>query len=105
MPFTLQPTQFAVKNGQRIIIQKNPYIRISRDGYAIHIQGGQVYDAGGKRLNDLPEWFQDEIKKISPEGLDRVGWKEHRKVGRPSSKENLEKKLKEDDKEGITKDA
>ena len=93
MPLTFQPTKFATVNGRRNLVEKNPFKMISRDGTQIYIQKGQVYSSGGERLNVLPDWFEEEMAKQGKEGLDAVGWTEHRKIGRPATKELLEKKL------------
>jgi len=98
MPLDLQPTKFSTVNGRRVMTQDNPFMRLNRDHLNIYIQRGQVYAAGGERLNVLPDWFDEEIKKVSKEGLERVGWTEHKKVGRPPSKETVEKRMEEKDK-------
>ena len=93
MPLTLQPMLFTVVNGRRKLVKNDQFLMLSKDSQQIFIQHGQVYAPGGERLNTLPDWFEGEIKKQNPDVLDKVGWTEHRKVGRPVSKENLEKKL------------
>lgn len=99
MPLTLQTAKFSVKNGRRFRTEYHPYMRLSKDGEHVYIQDGQVYAGGGERVNLLPGWFEEEIKKQSKEGLDEVGWTEHKKVGRPPSKETIEARLDEKAKE------
>ena len=96
MPLTFQCTKFAVRNGQKVIIEDRPFLRLTNKGQEVYIQAGQVFQSGTERLNDLPDWFEDAIKLQSKEALDAVGWKHHKKVGRPPSKETVEKRLNED---------
>ena len=95
MPLDLQPMKFATVNGRRVMTENKQYMCLNRDHINLFIQGGQVYASGGDRLNVLPDWFDEEIKKQSKEGLERVGWTEHKKVGRPPSKETVEKRMEE----------
>jgi len=101
MPLTFQTTEFQVISGKRKLVRFQPFLRMTKDGQDVYIQNGQVYAGGAERLNNLPDWFQDELKKQNPEALDQVGWTEHRKVGRPASKETLEKKLSEKEPKGF----
>ena len=98
MPLDLQSTKFATVNGQRVITERKPYMVLNYNHQDIYIQNGQVYSSGGERLNVLPDWFEAEIKKQPKESLESVGWKEHKKVGRPPSKETVEKRMEEKDK-------
>ena len=95
MPLDLQPMKFSTVNGRRMMTEHNPYLVLNRDHQNVFIQRGQVFAAGGERMNVLPDWFDEEIKKVSKEGLEKVGWKEHKKVGRPPSKETVEKRMSE----------
>lgn len=93
MPLSFHPMQYSVVSGKRKLVSNNPFLRLTKDGQEIYIQGGQVYSPGTERLNTLPDWFEEEMKKQDKKALDEVGWEEHRKVGRPVSKEKLEEQL------------
>ena len=91
MPLDLRPTKFATVNGRRVVTENNPYMLLSFNHEHVYIQKGQVYASGGSRLNSLPDWFETEIAKQGKEGLDAVGWTEHRRVGRPPKDASPEK--------------
>lgn len=55
------------------LIATNHYIRIrSEAGGPLFIQNGKVYAEGGEEIKDLPQWFQDEVKKVPPAQLKEV---------------------------------
>ncbi len=56
----------------------NPYLRLCQgSGPPLFIQRGMVYSEGSQRIKkaDLPEWFQEELDKVSKAILNEVGWK------------------------------
>src|SRR5690348_11612809 len=57
----------------------NPYVRLKhgRDEPPLYVQQGVVYDEGGTEIKDLPEWFDEELRKVSPSALMEIGWRSH----------------------------
>lgn len=59
------------------IKEVNPYLRLSRrDHPPLYIQKGRVFPENGPEVPkaELPEWFWQEIAKITSQGLTEVGW-------------------------------
>lgn len=53
----------------------SPYVRICRAAAPpIFLQEGQVFSEGGEPVTPLPEWFEEELAKITPKVRDEVGW-------------------------------
>jgi hypothetical protein len=60
------------------IVEEHHYIRLRGDGaeYPLYIQGGRVFAENGPEVaaDELPEWFDVELAKCSPQALAAVGW-------------------------------
>jgi len=53
----------------------DPYVRICRAHEPpIFLQGGAAYSEGGPPVTPLPEWFEEELAKITPKALEECGW-------------------------------
>jgi hypothetical protein len=46
------------------------------DAAPVWLQGGAVYGEGGDEIakDELPDWFDEELRKCSPASLHAVGW-------------------------------
>jgi len=55
--------------------QVDPYVRLSNGSLTLFIQNGTVYSEDGKRVKEanLPEWWDEELEKLSPEARTAVG--------------------------------
>jgi hypothetical protein len=54
----------------------NPnYVRLSNGTFPLFVQGGAVYSEDGREVDedDLPDWFEEELNKLSPEAKEAVG--------------------------------
>jgi hypothetical protein len=60
-----------VSGSQAVRLTKvTPYIRlVSGQGPPIFIQNGKLWSEGGPPITDIPNWFYDEIRKVSKEAL------------------------------------
>lgn len=62
--------QFAKVPGQNTfrLNKTNAYVRLSRDGLAIIVQGGKLYTEGGAefKAKDIPEWYAAEVARLDP---------------------------------------
>ena len=78
MAFSLSPHRVQKIPGtdQSRIIGSNHYMRLSKEGTTLFLQSGNVYSEGGQRYKegDLPEWFEDEVAKISPKAMADCGF-------------------------------
>jgi hypothetical protein len=52
-----------------------PYISIETEQGELFIQNGQVFPMTGPPVSDPPQWFWDEVKKMTPEALADVKFK------------------------------
>ncbi len=82
------------RRGERVV-RVSPYVRIAqRGGPTLYLKEGQVYTESGKKVDQLPPWFEEELKKISSKVLAEVGFTEvgpKRGRGRPSKEEQARK--------------
>jgi len=55
--------------------QVDPHVRLSNGSLTLFIQNGTVYSEDGKRMKEanLPDWFEGELEKLSPETRTAVG--------------------------------
>ena len=55
--------------------QVDPYVRLSNGSLTLFIQNGTVYSEDGKRMKEanLPEWWDEELEKLSPEARKAIG--------------------------------
>lgn len=81
MPLNLNKvTEFAAVQGtaQIQLVAEHHFIRLkgAEAESALYIQGGRVYGEGGPEIDagELPEWFDVELSKCSPQALAAVGW-------------------------------
>jgi len=51
-----------------------PYVSIKTEKGEMFIQNGQVFSMSGPPISDPPQWFLDEVKKLTPEALAEVKW-------------------------------
>lgn len=67
-----------VSGSQAVRLTKvTPYIRLSSgQGPPIFIQNGKLWSEGGPPIKDIPDWFYDELAKISKTALAAVNYKE-----------------------------
>ena len=62
--------------GMDRITGQNPYLRLKQgEAPPIFIQRGQAMDENGNIIRDLPDWFHEELAKVSPKMLAECGWK------------------------------
>lgn len=77
MGFTLNVHEMKPIGMNRVVIGKStPYVRIKGGGLdspPVFLQEGKIYYEDGTEVKDLPEWFADEFKKVSPAMLKNVG--------------------------------
>ena len=52
-----------------------PYISIETEHGELFIQNGQVFPMTGPPISDPPQWFWDEVKKLTPQALAEVKFK------------------------------
>ena len=52
-----------------------PYISIETEHGELFIQNGQVLPMTGPPVTDHPQWFWDEVKKLTPQALAEVKFK------------------------------
>lgn len=64
-----KPQQTRVVGGVANVIKDNPTMMVKSGDGALWVQGGLVYDDGGKALvgDEIPGWFWEEYKKVSPD--------------------------------------
>lgn len=78
MPLSLKVHHFEKIPGSQNsrLTQVTPYLRLSRGQEPpVYVQGGQVWSEGGADpLEQLPDWFGEEVAKASPAALKEVGW-------------------------------
>lgn len=93
MAFTLNVHEMKSVGMSRVVIgASKPYVRIKAGGNEsppVYLQEGKIYYEDGTEVKDLPEWFEDEFKKVSPAMLKNVGM----------IKEMVKRGLVEDDKQ------
>jgi hypothetical protein len=61
----------------------NPnYVRLSNGTFPLFLQDGAIYSEDGREVDedDLPDWFEEELAKLSPEAKKAVG------LGKPKPK-------------------
>lgn len=63
------------------LVKTTPYVRLCRQDPVtkitappIYVQGGRAYGEGGPELATLPDWFEEEMAKLTPKLRDEVGW-------------------------------
>jgi hypothetical protein len=62
---------------QTRLVRMNPYVRIGRkDHPPIYVQAGQVYGEGGQPVDPLPDWFGEEMSRLSPKVRNEIGWRD-----------------------------
>jgi len=71
MAFSLKPHVVKKKEGSEgaILARVSPYVRLMAEGGPpIFIQHGAFYTEGGQSMKraDLPDWFEEELKKMTP---------------------------------------
>lgn len=78
MGFTLTHVHETAKDpntGLDRVTGENPYVRLKQGDFApLYIQGGLVYDESGNVMRSLPDWFEEELAKVSPAQLARCGY-------------------------------
>jgi hypothetical protein len=57
------------------LVHQRPYLRLRSGAHEppIFVQEGVFYSEGGDLMGDPPEWLDEELAKVSPEGLSAVG--------------------------------
>jgi hypothetical protein len=65
-------------SGQDVLVKSNPYVRfVDQGGGSINIQGGKFYSNGRGQptipYEDVPAWVWDAVRKMTPEGREKVG--------------------------------
>lgn len=78
MPLSLKVHWFEKIPGQQQtrLARVTPYARITREGHPpIYVQAGGVFSEGGKPLEQLPGWFDEEMARLTPKVREEVGWK------------------------------
>jgi len=78
MTFTLNPHEFrkGKDGGPPTLIRVQPYTRLhSGDGMVVFIQGGKFYTESGDSVDedDLPDWVDGEISKMTARAKAEVG--------------------------------
>lgn len=79
MPLTLSPHVMQTEPGTRRdrIVKVVPYICLNRDqGPPVFLQKGKIFSENGKEIKkeDYPNWFYEELDKLTPDALEEVGW-------------------------------
>lgn len=69
IPVPVNPQQTRVVGGVANLVKENPTLLVKSGDGALWVQGGLVYDEGGRALaNDtIPGWFWEEYNKLTPE--------------------------------------
>lgn len=54
-----------------------PAMQLRQDNDVVWIQRGQLFDGGGEPISAdrIPAWFEDQVKRCSPQALAEVGYK------------------------------
>lgn len=66
------------KSGDTVLVRQQPYARLNcGEGPPVFVQHGQPYAEGGEHLTEgkLPDWYWDELAKMTPEARREVGLK------------------------------
>lgn len=65
MSFNLRVHHFEKRGGNTVLTRVTPYIRLSRQGDGVvFLQRGKVYSEGGPRINPVPAWVWEDVKKL-----------------------------------------
>lgn len=66
-----------VPNSQEArLVKVNPYLRLTHQGHPpVYVQGGAIYAEGGGPVSPVPDWFDEEMRRVNPKVRDEVGWK------------------------------
>ena len=76
MPLSLKVHHYDDRNGRSVLVKETHYMRIEHEKEPpLFIQKGKVYSAGGAQINELPSWWEAELKKVNPKALNEVGYK------------------------------
>jgi len=81
MAFTLTVHEYQRVPGSLEVrlVRTNPYLALTKkvgdSAEMLFIQSGQVWSAGGVPIENLPDWFAEELAKCSPAALLEAGWK------------------------------
>ncbi len=91
MPFTLRPhVQQPDPRTKRLRVVKTiPYVRLcGGNGPPVFIQAGHVYSENGKLVEQYPDWFEEELAKVTPYTLNQVQFS----TGRPAPEKKRRRK-------------
>jgi len=75
MPLNLSSHVIQTSEAGSSLSQVDPHVRLSNGSLTLFIQNGTVYSEDGKRMKEanLPDWFEGELDKLSPETRKAVG--------------------------------
>lgn len=74
MGFTLKTHTYSRVQGTSDLrlTSYDPYLRLSKDGQALFVQKGRVYTESGKHVKEVPGWFLEAAKSVSPKTAQEV---------------------------------
>ena len=81
MPYYETVHEIREIQGKKKLVGYHPKLTIHHKGEQVTIQHGTVWRLDGTPVNDLPDWFYDQLKNIDAKALDDVEWTGHRKPG------------------------
>lgn len=65
------------QNGMPYTVQSNNYVMLSHAGQRLWVQAGQVWQGENSSplpANQLPDWFNEQIRQLSPQARREVGY-------------------------------
>lgn len=67
IPLPEKPHTTKIVGGVETIIGRNETMLVSSSEGRLWIQNGRVFDEAGKSPAEIPDWFWEEFRKVSPE--------------------------------------
>jgi hypothetical protein len=75
---TVQEFSTDATNGTRRLVREQHYVRLRRapDEPPVYLAQGLAWSEVGERLEPVPKWVHDQVKKLTPAARQAIGWLE-----------------------------